>query len=326
MSDSTTAAVVGIDVAKSTLEVAWHGEQEVLRVANDEVGIGLLIKRLQAAAPKLIVMEASGGYESLAAGLLGAAEFAVAVVNARQARAFARAMGLLAKTDAIDARVLAHFGTAVSLRVEPLQDPKREELEALLMRRRQLVDMLAAERQRLAQARHKRILKDLKGVIAFLEKRLAQADIDLGGWIETSALWKARDEILQSAPGVGNILSRTLIARLPELGTLSNRDIAALVGVAPMSRDSGQYRGQRHIAGGRADVRTVLYMASVSAIRCNPVIKAFYQHLRDQGKPAKVALIACMRKLLTILNTMIKTNTQWREHPFLAQPVPQHSC
>lgn len=325
MSDAN-AVVVGIDVAKATLDVAWYGQEQVSSFGNDEVGLGLLIKRLQVAAPKLIVMEASGGYESLAAGRLGAAGFAVAVVNARQARDFARATGLLAKTDRIDAKMLAHFGTAVSLRIEPLQDPQREELEALLMRRRQLVDMLAAERQRLAQAHHKRVLKDLKATIAFLEKHLGRADKDLGQWIETSALWKARDALLQSVPGVGNTLSRTLIARLPELGTLSNRDISALVGVAPISRDSGQFRGQRHIAGGRADVRTVLYMASISAIRCNPVIKAFYQRLREKGKPAKVALVACMRKLITILNTMIKTNTKWQEHQCPNNPVPQHSC
>lgn len=303
---------VGIDVAKAKLDVALGQGGALETVLNEEAAIRALGERLRALAPALVVMEASGGYEALAAALLAQTGLAVAVVNARQVRDFARATGQLAKTDALDATLLARFAAAVRPEPRPLKDAQTEELEALIGRRRQLVAMLVAERQRLAQARHKRIIKDVKGVIDFLKKRLAAADADLQDWVQSSPIWRGRDALLQSVPGVGNGTSRTLIAALPELGSLGHKQIAALTGVAPMNRDSGNWSGQRHIAAGRAEVRTALYMAALSAIRCNPIIKPFYSRLRAKGKPAKVAIVACMHKLLTILNAIVRSNNPWR--------------
>jgi transposase len=308
---SVEALYVGIDVAKAKLDVAIGQSGALETIVNEEPAIRALGERLRALAPALVVMEASGGYEALAAALLAQAGLAVAVVNARQVRDFARATGQLAKTDALDASLLAHFAAAVRPEPRPLKDAQTAELEALIGRRRQLVGMLVAERQRLAQARHKRIIRDVKGVIVFLEKRLAAADADLLDWVQASPIWRGRDALLQSVPGVGNGTSRTLIAALPELGSLGHKQIAALTGVAPMNRDSGNWSGQRHIAAGRAEVRTALYMAALSAIRCNPIIKPFYARLRAKGKPAKVAIVACMHKLLTILNAIVRSNIPW---------------
>jgi transposase len=309
--------VVGIDVAKAKLDVAFSDRETRLMIGNETAALKAFADRLAEEAPRLIVMEASGGYEALPAALLAAAGLPVAVVNARWVRDFARSSGRLAKTDRLDADGLVQFGLAMHPAPRALKDVELIELEELLGRRRQLVDMLVAEKQRLDHVRSPRVRKDVQGVIDFLARRLSKADTDLKQWIAVSPLWRERDELLRSVPGVGMVTSRTLIARLPELGQLSNKQIAALGGVAPMNRDSGRWAGQRHIAAGRADVRCVVYMACISAIRCNSVIRTFYQRLRAKGKPTKVALVACMHKLLIILNTMVRTNTKWGEH----QPI-----
>lgn len=315
--------VIGIDVSKAHLEVACWDEAQTMAIANEAGAIRELAEGLKSKAPALIVMEASGGYEALAAALLAAARLPVAVVNARQVRDFARSTGRLAKTDRLDAALLVKFAQVLKPEPRTVKAAQLAQLEELLQRRRQLVDMLASEKQRLAQARSARVRRDVESVLKFLQRRLSRADLDLGRWIAASELWQARQDLLSSAPGVGEVTSRTLIARLPELGTLSGKEIAALVGVAPMNRDSGQWHGQRHIRAGRADVRKALYMACISAIRCNPSIASFYRRLRGKGKPAKTALVAAMRKLLIILNAIIRTNTPWDVN---YRAVQQHSC
>ena len=266
---------------------------------------------MRALSPQLIVLEATGGLEVPAAAELAAAGLAVAVINPRQARDFAKATGQLAKTDRIDAASLARFAQAVRSTPRPLKDPQTQALEALLVRRRQLLEMLVAERQRLARA-SKPVRKGLKAHIRWLEKQLQDLDTDLTHTIKSSPVWREHDQLLQSAPGVGPVLSYSLLAQLPELGTLNRRQIAALVGVAPYNCDSGTLRGQRHCWGGRAALRAVLYMATLSAIRFNPRIRPFYQRLTDAGKAHKVAMVACMRKLLTMLNAMVKNHTAWQ--------------
>lgn len=304
---------VGIDVSKARLDVAFSDRPEVLTIGNEESALEALASRLLAAAPGLVVLEASGGYEVLPASLLTAKGLNVAVVNARCVRDFAKSTGRLAKTDRLDAKVLVKFAQALRPAVRSLADADLTELKALMLRRRQLVEMIASEKQRLAQAKVRRIRKDVESVILFLEKRLTKADTDLSDWIERSPMWRAKEALLKSVPGIGDITARTLIARLPELGALNGKEIAALAGVAPLNRDSGAWSGSRHIAAGRSDVRTAVYMACISAIRCNSIIRFFYQRLRGKGKPAKVALVACMRKLLTILNAIVKSNTPWQE-------------
>jgi transposase len=314
--------LVGIDVAKAELVVGTRPAGERWAVANDERGVRTLVERLTRDAPELIVLEATGGYELLAVGALAAAGLPVVVVNPRQVRDFARATGQLAKTDRIDADVLALFAERVRPEVRPLRAEDAQELDALLARRRQLLDMLQAERNRLGQVfgrGHARVKKSLKTHIAYLERELRVADSDLGTMIRQSPAWRERDDLLQSVPGVGPVLSRTLLADLPELGRLSRREIAKLVGIAPLSRDSGTLRGRRYIQGGRASVRAVLYMAALVATKRNAVIRAFYQRLLAAGKPKKLALVACMRKLLTILNVMARTQQRWRAD--LAQPA-----
>lgn len=310
---------VGIDVAKAELVVGARPSGERWTVANDERGIRTLVERFRTGTPDLIVLEATGGYELLCVGALAAAGLPVVVVNPRQVRDFARATGQLAKTDRIDADVLALFAERVRPGVRLLPDAAAQELEALLARRRQLLEMLQAERNRLGQVfgRGKQpVKKSLKGHIAFLERELRITDTDLGAMIRESPGWRERDDLLQSVPGVGPIMSRTLLADLPELGRLSRREIAKLVGVAPLSRDSGTMRGRRFVQGGRATVRAVLYMAALVATKRNAVIRAFYQRLVASGKPKKLALIACMRKLLTILNTIARTAQRWSAtHP-----------
>lgn len=313
---SQNALMVGIDVSKASLQVALGEAGEVFEVANREAELQVLAERLRGLVPSRVVLEASGGYQSLAVGVLAATGLPVVVVNARHVREFARAKGLLAKTDRLDARVLAAFGVAIAPDIRPLPDAQQLELAALLTRRRQLVGMLVAEQNRLQQACLARIKRSLKPVITVLQKQLDACDDELGGLIKASPAWRERDDLLRSVPGVGDVTARTLLAALPELGALNRKQIAALVGLAPVARDSGKYRGTRHIAAGRAQVRSVMYMAALTAARSNPVIRRFYQHLRAQGKPFKVALTACMRKLLTILNSMIRHHTRWNESRF----------
>ena len=308
--DNTVARFIGIDVSKQWLDVATLPERETRRFSNDGAGQEQLGAWLIQLAPELIVMEATGGFETRVATALAAEGLALAVVNPRHVRDFARAFGILAKTDRIDASVLAAFAEKVHPPVRPLPDEDRRELIDLVDRRRQLVTMRAEEKTRLSQATAS-ARQDIKEHIEWLDERLRRLDIDLTAKLRSSSLWKAKEEILISVPGVGRVTVLTLLARLPELGALNRRAIAALTGVAPFARDSGQHRGRRMIWGGRADVRSVLYMAAVSAARINPVIKSFYLRLKQAGKPAKVALTACMRKLLTILNTMLRTNQSW---------------
>lgn len=303
---------IGIDVSKATLDVAVHGSTARLQAENSEQGLERLIEQLTGLEPELIVLEASGGYERLCAGALAQAGLPVAVVNARQVRAFALASGVLAKSDAVDARVLAHFAAAVRPAVRPLPDSQRQVLDELMGRRRQLVDMLVMEKNRLYQARDPLVRRDIQGMIRVLEKRIDGCNGDLQRLIRESPVWRAQEDLLRSFNGIGKANAFIMLAELPELGTLNRKEIAALVGVAPIARDSGQHRGRRSIAGGRAQVRSVLYMAAVTAARSNPVIRAFYQRLRAAGKPAKVALVACMRKMLTILNAMLRTQTRWQ--------------
>ena len=308
--DNTVARFIGIDVSKQWLDVATLPERETRRFSNDGAGQEQLGAWLIQLAPELIVMEATGGFETRVATALAAEGLALAVVNPRHVRDFARAFGILAKTDRIDASVLAAFAEKVHPPVRPLPDEDRRELIDLVDRRRQLVTMRAEEKTRLSQATAS-ARQDIKEHIEWLDERLRRLDIDLTAKLRSSSLWKAKEELLISVPGVGRVTVFTLLARLPELGALNRRAIAALTGVAPFARDSGQHRGRRMIWGGRADVRSVLYMAAVTAARINPVIKSFYLRLKQAGKPAKVALTTCMRKLLTILNTMLRTNQSW---------------
>ena len=307
--------LIGIDVAKAELVIAARPSGERWTVANDERGVRTLLDRLTHERPELIVLEATGGYELLVVAALAAAALPVVVVNPRQVRDFARATGQLAKTDRIDAAILALFADRVRPVVRPIADEAAHELEALLARRRQLLEMLQAEKNRQGQVfgRSQRLVKkSLKAHLTYLERELRIADTDLGAMVRESPAWRERDDLLQSVPGVGPVLSLTLLADLPELGRLTRREIAKLVGVAPLSRDSGTFRGRRFVQGGRATVRAVLYMAALVATRRNAVIRAFYQRLVAAGKPKKLALVACMRKLLTMLNVIVRTHTPWR--------------
>ena len=305
---------VGIDVAKAELVVGVRPSGERWTVANDERGVRTLVERWRREAPEVIVLEATGGYELLCVAALVAAGLPVVVANPRQVRDFAKATGQLAKTDRIDADILALFAERVQPEVRPLPDAEAQELEALLARRRQLLEMLGAERNRLGQVfgrGQRQVKKSLKGHIAFLERELRITDTDLGDMVRKSPAWRDRDDLLQSVPGVGPVLSLTLLADLPELGRLSRRAIAKLVGVAPLSRDSGTLHGRRFVQGGRASVRSVLYMGTLVATKRNSIVRTFYQRLLAAGKPKKLALVACMRKLLTILNTMVRTQQRW---------------
>ena len=311
---------VGIDVAKATLDVHVRPSDTGWTVTNDDAGIRTLVEQLRGVAPTQVVLEATGGYELAVVSALAAAALPIVIVNPRQVRDFAKATGRLAKTDRLDAAVLARFAEQVRPEARPLATAEQQELDALLTRRRQLIDMLTAEKNRLGQVfvrGGKQVRKSLKTHITFLERELRMTDTDLGALVRKSPVWRERDDLLQSAPGVGPVLSRTLLAALPELGRLDRKAIAALVGVAPMNRDSGFMRGKRMLFGGRAPVRTALYMGALTATRCNPVIRAFYQRLVAAGKPKKVALTACMRKLLIILNAMVRQGTRWS--PTLAE-------
>jgi transposase len=306
---STPPLFVGIDVAKAQLDIALRPTGERWAVANDDTEIAALVARLQAVHPTLIVLEATGGDQRAAVAALVAAGLPVAVVNPRHARDFAKATGQLAKTDPLDARALAHFAEAVRPTPRPLPDAQAEELRALLARRRQLVAMRTAEQNRLGNA-PPRLQTDIQAHITWLNTRLAALDDDLDTTLRMSPVWRAREELLRSVPGIGPVCARTLLFDLPELGTLSRQRLAALVGVAPFHRDSGTRHGTRLVWGGRAQVRTTLYMSTLVAVRYNPVLKVFYERLRTAGKAAKVALTACMRKLLTILNAMVKHQTR----------------
>lgn len=303
---------VGIDIAKATLDIAVRPTGDAWHVPADEASLAALVTRLRDLAPVSIILEATGGYEVPVVTALAAAGLPVVVVNPRQARDFAKALGRLAKTDGIDANVLALFGERIQPPVRPLADEAQQALAALVARRRQLLDMLVAERLRRAQARDRRLARRIGEHIQWLERRVKQASDDIGRALRDSPVWREKDDLLQSAPGVGPGTSAVLIAQLPELGQLSRREIAALVGVAPFNCDSGTFAGRRRIFGGRVTVRGALYMATLVATRFNPVIRAYYQHLVAAGKRPKVALVAAMRKLLTILNAMVKHRQPWR--------------
>lgn len=311
MSTETGGLFVGIDVSKDRLDVAVRPEGRRWEVINDEKGIRLLVGSLKDLRPELIIAEATGGLEIPLVSALAEAELPIVVVNPRQVRDFAKAVGQLAKTDKIDAEVLAHFGEAIRPEVRPVKSRQLQDLSALVSRRRQLVDMLTMEKNRLASA-PKETRKDITAHIAWLEKRLKDVDGNLSRTVKSCPVWREKDEIMRSVPGVGPVFSNTLLANVPELGELNRRQIASLIGVAPLNRDSGQYSGTRMVWGGRANVRSVLYMATVAAMRWNPVIKSFYQRLIGAGKKFKVAITACMRKLLTIINAMVKSGTMWQ--------------
>lgn len=307
----STECFVGIDVSKDTLDVCAYPTQDTFRVPNSPDGLDELMKRLKPIEPRLIVFEATGGYETLAVSSLAAAGLPVVVINPRQIRDFAKSIGRLAKTDVIDAGVIARFASAVRPELRPLKDSPSQELTGLVTRRRQIVGMIVAETNRL-NAATRRNRRDIQAHIRWLQKRQDQIDDEIKQNIKNSPLWRTTDQILQSASGVGPATSSTLISCVPELGQLNNKKIACLIGVAPLNRDSGRFKGRRMIWGGRAQVRAVLYMSTLSAIRFNPIIRQFYQRLKEAGKCFKVAMVACMRKLLVILNAMVRNQTKWR--------------
>jgi transposase len=304
---------VGVDVSKDSLDVAIGSQKDIITFANDQKGVDALVKKLSRIGPELTVFESTGGYELLATSSLAEAGLPVVIVNPRQVRNFAKATGILAKTDAIDARVIAHFAEAVKPNVRPLKDRETSELIALVTRRRQIIEMIVAEGNRLKLA-SKRNKKDIKDHIRWLEKRLDKIESDIGKMIQSSPIWRCKDDILQSVPGIGPITSASLICDLPELGVLSPKKIAMLAGLAPLNCDSGKFKGHRRIWGGRASVRSGLYMATLAATRCNPAIKGFYQRLTAVGKCHKVAITACMRKLLIIVNAMLRDQTLWQQN------------
>jgi transposase len=308
---SSDALYVGIDVSKATLDVAFGGDGELVQVSNDEAGVARLVDRLAAATPALVVMEATGGYERLVAAALATRGVAAAVVNPRQVRDFAKATGALAKTDQIDARVLARFAEAIRPKPRALPTPETRELEELLSRRRQIIDMLTMEKNRLGIAAREQMRRSIKKHIAWLEDALRHADKDLDKGVRASPVWREQEDLLRTVPGIGPVSARTLIVHLPELGTLNRKEIAALVGVAPLNHDSGKHKGSRSCWGGRAVVRDVLYMAALTAVRHNPVIRRTFTGLRARGKERKVALVACMHKLLTILTAMVRDRRAW---------------
>ncbi len=318
MNPTPTARQAGIDVSKDHLEVCLVPDGETFAVANDQEGIDSLLGRLQEARPELVVLEATAGYERPVAAAIAAAGIAVAVVNPRQARDFAKATGRLAKTDRIDAEVLARFAAAVGPKPSVLPDEEARALQAILTRRRQLSGMLVAEKNRLLMA-PEAVARRIRAHARWLEKELSRTDRDLDEAIAASTTWKENEALLRSVPGVGPVLARTLLAELPELGTLTHKRLSALVGVAPFNRDSGTLRGKREVWGGRAPVRAALYMGALVATRHNPILREFYERLLAAGKPKKVALVACMRKLLIILNALMRDRASWRS-PHVLNP------
>lgn len=308
---SQHSLTVGIDVAKDRLDVAFGSQGQMISMEYTQPTTAGLIERLKKVSPSLIVLEATGGFERPLAASLAAAGLPVTVVNPRQIRDFARAIGKLAKTDALDARVLAHFGEAVRPEVRPIKDQDRQILTDQVVRRRQIVAMLTQEKNRLKQA-SKNVRPDIQDHICYLERRLARVEAEIECTLKANPIYLADVQLLVSVPGVGPATAAALVALTPELGRLNRREIAALVGTAPFNRDSGIRRGTRAIWGGRKTVRTLLYMSTVAAIRCNPIIRAFYQRLITAGKKPKVAITACMRKMIIILNAMMKHRTTWR--------------
>jgi transposase len=304
-----TPCFIGIDVAKATLDVAVT-DQPPRTFTNDAAGIRALVEFCRPVSPALIVLEATGGYETAAVTAVALADLPVAVVNPRQVRAFARALGMLAKTDGLDAQVLLRFATDIRPVPRPLPDEAQADLLALVARRTQLIEMRTAELNRLPLAR-RALQRSLREHIAWLDRRIKDTDQDIARLIAASPIWRTRDQLLQSAPGIGRQTSARLLVSLPELGTLTGKQIAALVGVAPLNRDSGMRHAPRTTWGGRAPVRATLYMATLVATRHNPIIRVFYRRLRAAGKPPKVAVVAAMRKLLTILNAMLKHQRRW---------------
>lgn len=301
---------VGLDVAKAVVDVAVRPGGECWAVPNTDEGVAELVARVRPLGPALVVCEATGGFERPAIAALAAAGLPVVVANPRQVRDFARATGQLAKTDRLDAGILALFAERVRPTPRPLPDDAAQLLDAVLTRRRQLLEMLTAEKNRLGFA-PKPLHRGIQSHIRWLERQLDDVTAELAALIEASPVWRAKDDLLQSVPGIGPIVSCTLLGELPELGTLSHKQIAALAGVAPLARDSGTLRGKRMVWGGRASVRTALFLAALCGRRWNPALKVFYERLIAAGKPKKVALIACARKLLTILNAMVRNNTRW---------------
>ena len=304
------AVYAGIDVSKNHVDVAVRPTGQRWTISNDAPGIRELVSRLKALDPAIVVLESTGGLELPSVAALAAAALPVAIVNPRQVRDFARATGTLAKTDALDAVALAHFADAVRPVVRPLKDAETQVLSSLVARRHQVVSIVVAEKNRLGSA-IAAVRPRIEAHIAWLEQELSDIDEGLRQTLRSSPEWREKDDIMRSVPGVGEQLSLALLSQLPELGTLNRRQVAALVGVAPFNRDSGTLRGKRQIWGGQARLRAVLYMGALAASRFNPVIRDFYQRLLAAGKPKKVALTACMRKLLVILNSMLKSRSHW---------------
>ena len=316
MSAKKSQPFIGIDVCKELLEVAAHERDDYqFRCPNKPAAFASLIAELVALRPALIVLEATGGWETRVTAALHTAGLPVVIINPRQVRDFAKAVGQLAKTDRLDARILAHFAAAVKPPQRPLKSQNEAELDALSGRRRQLIEMLTAEKNRHGSAATDTVRDEIKEHIDWLEERIDELDQQLQGLLECSPVWRTKDKILKSVPGIGPVVSISMLAELPELGTLNRHQISKLVGVAPLNRDSGPLRGTRHIYGGRARVRSMLYMAALSATRFNPVIKEFYLRLLAKHKPFKVAITACMRKLLVLINAMIRDSVTWKFKP-----------
>jgi transposase len=302
---------VGVDVSQETLDMVVHGTGEMRSFANNQAGIARAVGWLKALEPEIIVMEATGELEVPFVVSLQAEKLPTAVINPRQVRDFAKSKGVLAKTDKVDAKVLAHYARAMEPEIRPMPEEEVRQLDALVTRRLQLVQMITAEQNRLIRVNNRVIKQRIQEHIDWLRSELKNINKNVSQMIKQSPVWQEKDRKMQSVPGVGDILSATLIGALPELGRLNRREIAALVGVAPFNRDSGKYRGERHVWGGRSCIRTPLYMATLTAVRYNPVLSKFYQRLIAAGKAKKVALTACMRKLLIILNAMLKHNSYW---------------
>jgi len=309
----TSEIMVGIDVAKDRLDVHLRPSGEAFAVSRDGPGLASLTARLGKLAPALVVLEATGGFEITVAAALAAAQLPLAVVNPRQIRDFARAVGRLAKTDALDAEIIALFAERVRPAARPVPDDAARALDELVTRRRQIIEMIGAEANRRRQARERRLRKRLDAHLAWLQKELTATDGEIDAAVRASPAWRENEELLTSVPGIGQTTARTLLAELPELGQIGRREIAALAGLAPINRDSGAWRGRRMIGGGRGSVRSALYMAAIAASRYNPPVAALYRRLVDAGRPKKLALIACARKLLTILNAVLRDRTRWNE-------------
>jgi len=303
---------VGIDVSKDRLDVAVRPSGEAFAVERNAAGLDRLVNRLRELSPQIVALEATGGFETVAAASLGAAGLPVVVVNPAQIRAFAKALGQRAKTDPIDAAVIAKFAEATRPEPRPLPDDATQLLADLIARRRQIVDMMAAEGQRERRITDKRLKRSIARLRKALEKELAEIDNEIDDSVRGSPAWREKEDLLASVPGIGAIIARTLIAELPELGTLNRKQIAALAGLAPFTRQSGQWRGRSFIGGGRTSVRTALFMGALVAMRHNPVLKVFFERLRAAGKPKMVALIAVARKLLTILNAILRDRRPWQ--------------